>query len=100
MQPAKPSFLEYFEQKEKESNHHAESPNADNRKFPAEVDVEVVSHMFAKNMSSCIREQPQADHSVYQDSRTSPGLKFSKPASTHLDNDGTSFEDTCIITSP
>lgn len=46
MQPAKPSFLEYFEQKEKEMNNHAESPNvannADNRKFPAEADIEVM----------------------------------------------------------
>ncbi|XP_063070889.1 serine/threonine-protein kinase 3/4-like [Engraulis encrasicolus] len=47
MQPAKPSFLEYFEQKEKEANNHGgESPNAannaDNRKLPAEVDMEVM----------------------------------------------------------
>lgn len=47
MQPAKPSFLEYFEQKEKEANSHdgggrGES-NADNRKVPAEGDLQVVS---------------------------------------------------------
>lgn len=53
MQPAKPSFLEYFEQKEKEANNHGESPNvannADNRKFPAEVDMEVVSLVWSRN---------------------------------------------------
>ncbi|XP_015254143.1 PREDICTED: serine/threonine-protein kinase 4-like [Cyprinodon variegatus] len=48
MQPAKPSFLEYFEQKEKEVNNHNDGGrrgenNADNRKLPAEGDLEVVS---------------------------------------------------------
>ncbi|KAM6979628.1 serine/threonine-protein kinase 4-like [Aplochiton taeniatus] len=42
MQPAKPSFLEYFEQKEKEANSHSDGGgqqhNADNRKLPAEGD--------------------------------------------------------------
>uniref|UniRef100_A0A3P9A550 non-specific serine/threonine protein kinase n=1 Tax=Esox lucius TaxID=8010 RepID=A0A3P9A550_ESOLU len=47
MQPAKPSFLEYFEQKEKEANCHNNSGgnpghNADNRKLPAEGDLEVI----------------------------------------------------------
>uniref|UniRef100_A0AAY4EU96 non-specific serine/threonine protein kinase n=1 Tax=Denticeps clupeoides TaxID=299321 RepID=A0AAY4EU96_9TELE len=41
-QPAKPSFLEYFEQKEKESNSHSEAVNSDNRKVPSEMDVEVM----------------------------------------------------------
>lgn len=40
MQQAKPSFLEYFEQKEKESNKNSDN---DNRKLPAEADMEVVS---------------------------------------------------------
>lgn len=47
MQPAKPSFLEYFEQKEREANSHNDGEgrenNADNRKLPAEGDLEVVS---------------------------------------------------------
>ncbi|XP_023248859.1 serine/threonine-protein kinase 4-like [Seriola lalandi dorsalis] len=48
MQPAKPSFLEYFEQKEKEANSHNDGGgrgenNADNRKLPGEGDLEVVS---------------------------------------------------------
>lgn len=48
MQPAKPSFLEYFELKEKEANSHNEGGgrgenNADNRKLPGEGDMEVVS---------------------------------------------------------
>ena len=47
MQPSKPSFLEYFEQKEKEANSHQQAGeqghNADNRKLPAEGDLEVVS---------------------------------------------------------
>ncbi|XP_029908035.1 serine/threonine-protein kinase 4-like [Myripristis murdjan] len=47
MQPAKPSFLEYFEQKEKEANSHNDGggrggENADNRKLPAEGDFEVM----------------------------------------------------------
>lgn len=48
MQAAKPSFLEYFEQKEKEVNNHNDGGrrgegNADNRKLPGEGDLEVVS---------------------------------------------------------
>ncbi|KAI4826462.1 hypothetical protein KUCAC02_029909 [Chaenocephalus aceratus] len=48
MQPSKPSFLEYFEQKEKEANSHNEGGgrgenNADNRKLPADRDFEVVN---------------------------------------------------------
>lgn len=46
MQPAKPSFLEYFEQKEKEANSHNDGGgrnNADNRKLSAEEDLQVVS---------------------------------------------------------
>lgn len=48
MQPAKPSFLEYFEQKEKEANIHNDGGgrgenNADNRKLHAEGDLQVVS---------------------------------------------------------
>lgn len=45
MQPAKPSFLEYFEQKEKEANIHnkAGENHADHRKLPAEGELEVVS---------------------------------------------------------
>ncbi|XP_034096107.1 serine/threonine-protein kinase 3/4-like [Gymnodraco acuticeps] len=48
MQPSKPSFLEYFEQKEKEANSHNEGGgrgenNADNRKLPADGDFEVVN---------------------------------------------------------
>lgn len=44
MQPAKPSFLEYFEQKEKEANVHNEAGenNADHRKLPADGDLEVL----------------------------------------------------------
>uniref|UniRef100_A0A3Q3QKG8 non-specific serine/threonine protein kinase n=1 Tax=Monopterus albus TaxID=43700 RepID=A0A3Q3QKG8_MONAL len=48
VQPAKPSFLEYFEQKEKEAISHNDrggrgDGNADNRKLPGEGDLEVVS---------------------------------------------------------
>lgn len=42
MQPAKPSFLEYFEQKEKEANVHNDGKgenNADNRKLFPDGDV-------------------------------------------------------------
>ncbi|KAL7833246.1 hypothetical protein SRHO_G00302640 [Serrasalmus rhombeus] len=39
VQPAKPSFLEYFEQKEKEANKNSDN---DNRKLPAEADMEVI----------------------------------------------------------
>ncbi|XP_066522233.1 serine/threonine-protein kinase 4-like isoform X5 [Hoplias malabaricus] len=39
MQPAKPSFLEYFEQKEKEASKNSDG---DNRKLPAEADMEVM----------------------------------------------------------
>ncbi|XP_036387392.1 serine/threonine-protein kinase 4-like [Megalops cyprinoides] len=46
MQPAKPSFLEYFEQKEKEANSHSgvSEPDhgGDNRKLPAECDIEMM----------------------------------------------------------
>uniref|UniRef100_A0A665UAH7 non-specific serine/threonine protein kinase n=1 Tax=Echeneis naucrates TaxID=173247 RepID=A0A665UAH7_ECHNA len=44
MQPAKPSFLEYFEQKEKEANSDGGGRgenNADNRKMPGGGDLEV-----------------------------------------------------------
>ncbi|KAK5873119.1 hypothetical protein PBY51_013761 [Eleginops maclovinus] len=48
MQPAKPSFLEYFEQKEKEANSHNRGGgkgenNADNRKLPGDGDFDVVN---------------------------------------------------------
>lgn len=44
MQPAKPFFLEYFEQKDKEANNHSGGENnADNRKLPSDGDLEVVS---------------------------------------------------------
>ncbi|XP_028303818.1 serine/threonine-protein kinase 4-like [Gouania willdenowi] len=48
MQPTKPSFLEYFEQKEKEANLHQDGGGrgenlADNRRLPADGDLEVVS---------------------------------------------------------
>uniref|UniRef100_A0A3B3DFM3 non-specific serine/threonine protein kinase n=1 Tax=Oryzias melastigma TaxID=30732 RepID=A0A3B3DFM3_ORYME len=47
MQPAKPSFLEYFEQKEKEANIQNDGGrkgenHADNRKLPLDGDLEVV----------------------------------------------------------
>ncbi|KAG9353421.1 hypothetical protein JZ751_018017 [Albula glossodonta] len=46
VQPAKPSFLEYFEQKEKEASNHGgggdADHNADNRKLPAEGDMELM----------------------------------------------------------
>ncbi|KAJ8412132.1 hypothetical protein AAFF_G00143990 [Aldrovandia affinis] len=46
MQPAKPAFLEYFEQKEKEAINHGgavnSDHNADNRKLPAEGDMDVM----------------------------------------------------------
>lgn len=46
MQQAKPAFLEYFEQKEKEANSHNDGGenNADNRKLPPEGDLQVVSY--------------------------------------------------------
>lgn len=40
MQEAKPSFLQYFEQKEKEDNKNSSN---DSHKLPAEGDMEVVS---------------------------------------------------------
>jgi len=48
MQPAKPSFLEDFEQKEKEANSNNDGGrkgenNADNRKLPPDGDLELVS---------------------------------------------------------
>lgn len=45
MQPAKPSFLQYFEQKEKEANSHREGGGdpADHR-GPPEGDLQVVSN--------------------------------------------------------
>ncbi|KAM9409990.1 serine/threonine-protein kinase 4-like [Pholidichthys leucotaenia] len=47
MQPAKPSFLEYFEQKEKEAISHNGGGRGenmgDNRRLPAEGDLEVVN---------------------------------------------------------
>ncbi|XP_030635869.1 serine/threonine-protein kinase 4-like [Chanos chanos] len=44
MQPAKPSFLEYFEQKEKEANSHGRASDQSNNvdKFPGEYDLEVM----------------------------------------------------------
>lgn len=48
MQPVKPSFLEYFEQKEKEANIQIDGGrkgenHADNRKLPLDGDLEGVS---------------------------------------------------------
>lgn len=48
MQPAKPAFLEYFEQKEKEANIQNNGGgrgenNAYNRKLPTKEDVQMVS---------------------------------------------------------
>lgn len=48
IEPAKPSFLEYFEQKEKEANIHNDGGgrpenNGDHRKLPAEGDLQLVS---------------------------------------------------------
>lgn len=40
MQPAKPAFLQYFDQKEKEDNKNSDN---DSHKLPAEGDMEVVS---------------------------------------------------------
>lgn len=47
VQPTKPSFLQYFEQKEKEANVYNDGGgnNADNRKLPPDGDLEVVSTM-------------------------------------------------------
>ncbi|XP_064160629.1 serine/threonine-protein kinase 4-like [Anguilla rostrata] len=46
MQPAKPSFLEYFEQKEKEANHNSGAGDADHivdtRKLPTESDMDTM----------------------------------------------------------
>ncbi|KAJ8259181.1 hypothetical protein COCON_G00181930 [Conger conger] len=46
VQPAKPSFLEYFERKEEEGNHHGGAGdadhNTDNRKLPAESDMNMM----------------------------------------------------------
>lgn len=73
MQPAKPSFLEYFEkqEKEKESNNHGESQNvannADKSKIPAEVDMEVVSEMFIANSPRYVKGQSQTGNSFQQD---------------------------------
>ncbi|XP_029006907.1 serine/threonine-protein kinase 4-like [Betta splendens] len=52
MQPAKPSFLEYFEQKEKEANVYNDGGgnNADNRKLPPDGDLEVVSTWSAEEL--------------------------------------------------
>lgn len=43
MQPAKPAFLQYFDQKEKEDNKNSGN---DSHKLPAEGDMEVVSTFF------------------------------------------------------
>ena len=42
LQPAKPAFLEYFEQKEREANQGG-GGDSDNRKLPPDGDMEVVS---------------------------------------------------------
>lgn len=49
MQPTKPSFMEFFEQKEEEAKSHNDAGgrgdnNADNRRRPADGDLEVVSY--------------------------------------------------------
>lgn len=64
MQPAKPSFLEYFEQKEKEANiqNDGGGNDADNRKLPAEGDLQVVSE---KRLSSA--ESPVSEQSKHED---------------------------------
>lgn len=67
MQPAKPSFLEYFEQKEKEVNNHNDGGrrgenNADNRKLPGEGDLEMVSMKLT--LQTAEREKGEK-HGVY-----------------------------------
>lgn len=58
MQPAKPSFLEYFEQKEKEANvqNDGGGNDADNRKLPAEGDLQVVSEKRLSSAESLVSE--------------------------------------------
>lgn len=59
MQPAKPSFLEYFEQKEKEANvqNDGGGNNADNRKLPADGDLQVVSEKRLSSTEELVSEQ-------------------------------------------
>ncbi|XP_064825313.1 serine/threonine-protein kinase 4-like isoform X2 [Oncorhynchus masou masou] len=70
MQPAKPSFLEYFEQKEKEANCHDDSGedpghNADNRKLPAEGDLEVMRTWSVEELRSRLASlDPQMEQEI------------------------------------
>ncbi|KAJ7998777.1 hypothetical protein DPEC_G00208400 [Dallia pectoralis] len=70
MQPAKPSFLEYFEQKEKEANCHNNSGgdqahNADNRKLPAEGELEVIRTWSVEELRLRLASlDPQMDREI------------------------------------
>ncbi|CAK6974482.1 serine/threonine-protein kinase 4-like [Scomber scombrus] len=70
MQPAKPSFLEYFEQKEKEANVHNDGKgenNADNRKMPPEGDLEVVSSWTVEELRLRLASlDPQMEQEIEQ----------------------------------
>ncbi|CAL8354169.1 serine/threonine-protein kinase 4 isoform X1 [Gadus morhua] len=50
LQPAKPAFLEYFEQKEREANQGG-GGDSDNRKLPPDGDMEVVSQQEMRSWS-------------------------------------------------
>ncbi|XP_020784055.1 serine/threonine-protein kinase 4-like [Boleophthalmus pectinirostris] len=67
MQPAKPSFLEYFEQKEKEANIHNEAGenNADHRKLPTEGDLEVLHTWTVEELRSRLASlDPQMEQEI------------------------------------
>ena len=56
LQPAKPAFLEYFEQKEREANKGG-GGDSDNRKLPPDGDLEVVSQQevcLCVILSACV----------------------------------------------
>ncbi|KAI9546688.1 Serine/threonine-protein kinase 4 [Dissostichus eleginoides] len=70
MQPTKPSFLEYFEQKEKEANSHNEGGgrgenNSDNRKLPADGDFEVVNSWTVEELRLRLASlEPQMEQEI------------------------------------
>ncbi|KAG7278210.1 hypothetical protein CRUP_012706, partial [Coryphaenoides rupestris] len=66
LQPAKPSFLEYFEQKEREANEGGGGGgDADNRKPPPEGDLEVMRSWSVEELRSRLASlEPQMEQEI------------------------------------
>ncbi|XP_006639736.1 serine/threonine-protein kinase 4 [Lepisosteus oculatus] len=67
VQSAKPSFLEYFEQKEKEANSQSGtgSGSSDSRKLPAEGDLEVMKNWSVEELQSRLTSlEPQMEQEI------------------------------------